>query len=653
MPGIAGVITGPRESGRSVVNELETMAILMMHGPTHQVDAMAGDGYGLARVGSSFMNPQPQPVSNSLGTLHAIFYGELSEPARARADLQSVGHKLTTDNDAEIVLRWVEHYGPNGIAGLAGSYVGMIYDSTRRVAHLFTDRLGTRGCYYVLTAEGTFYFASEFKAIAAIHRGSLDTVAVAQFLNCGQPLFERTFHRDVAYLQHGTVLTVANGSAKARCYWDFPVSPQANESQFDDFVTIAGQSLTRAIARQGRQSEGIGVFLSGGLDSRSIVAGMRQGGRRPPTFTYGTGQSTEELLATRVSQTLGVPNERLRIPPDHLVDWGEIGCWYTDGMLTCHHFVWLPGLSEVERSVNCIISGYLGDTFLGGISLSKDSLTLTSDAQQRARVQASIAPPFLPDIGMCFQDDFRNTLEESYEGTRQEVGIRIGQRGAGMELERMIFLTRLRRQINIAMGGIIGARLDVKYPFADYDLMDLYASLPTKWRLHSKLYKAMFCQAFPELSTIPCISAKTHHVLCRPDRQLSHWRIRQRWIADQMRFLIGRLSLGRISLPANRTYQHDDHWYRTNKRLRQWVEGMLLDERTLDRGMLDRAGLRRLIERQMTRGYYFETLSRLLAFEQWHRFFVDGQLPDSVRADLPRRRAAFLAGLKSAKQGGA
>jgi hypothetical protein len=91
---------------------------------------------------------------------------------------------------------------------------------------------------------------------------------------------------------------------------------------------------------------------------------------------------------------------------------------------------------------------------------------------------------------------------------------------------------------------------------------------------------------------------------------------------------MGRLTGGRLNLlPDTSKFTHDSYWYRTVPRLREWIRGILLDDRTLGRGYYDRRGIERLLHLQMTRGYLFALLSRLVTFEYGNRFFVDREFP--------------------------
>jgi asparagine synthase (glutamine-hydrolysing) len=583
----------------------------------------------LGRIGPSFLNPEKQPVFNEDGKRLIVFEGELFDPSAPRQELEHNGHKFREGCDAEVALHAFEQGGAQGIAKLAGAYVGCIYDSESHACHIFADRLGLRGCYYGVLADGCFAFASELKGIAALPRlsANLDVRGVAAFLNGGFPFFERTFLEEVKFLPYGSVLTYSRGRISTEQYWDMPVVQSPRGWQFDDAAQEGAELLAQAVTRQIRQPGAIGALLSGGLDSRAIVAAAADAGRHVPTFTIGAGRNMELRLATRVAAKLSVPHEALPVSPDFLAHVAAQGDWYTDAMIPCTHHVWLPQLPHIAQRVQSILSGYLGGVFLGGVFLKSVHMDNPPLEEQRGLIMERLAGQFSPFVEMALTPGFCEAARAGFAEARQEMAARVSDRGLATELERAYLGTDERRAINMATGGLIGTFVDVKFPFGDYDLLDFGARLPPQWRLGSRVYKAMLCRAFPHLVAIPCISANTQFVPTRLDAEPSPWRLRKRRWLQQFRFLLGRLSGGRLSLPDLDTYVHYEHWYRTVPTLRRWMESILLDDRTLARGYYDREGVRRLLRMQMARGYLFTPLAAMVTFEHWNRFFVDRQPP--------------------------
>lgn len=634
MPGVFGVVPSTGGQKDRLERTLRAMADRMRHRSTYRVQTHVADDVAVGRLGPSFLNPEPQPVFNSDRTLCLVFEGELFEPERVTSRLGRNG-STPADSDAALVLRALESRGPGVVADLAGAYVGFLYDARERTGHLFTDRLGLRGCYWAQAPDGTFCFASEFKAVAAAPglRREIDRQAVAEFLSRGFPFFDRTFFEEVKFLPHGSVLTLRGGSLSLSRYWDVPGPAGGAAWRFEDAVNEGAEVLARAVGRQFRQRGRIGVMLSGGLDSRAIAAGAVASGHGVETFTFGGEKDTERELARRVAERLGVPNHRLAVPPDYLADFGLAGMWYTDAMIPCREVYWTPHLAYLGERVDALLSGHLAGLFLGGLFLEPKHLQpLPRDAQGEI-IARQVAGEFSTFLSTGLTEATAREARDAFRVSREQVASGVGDRGLAAELAGAYMGTLERRLDSICYANLWSVVADVKYPFGDYEVLDFSARVPEEWRLGSRLYKAILCKAFPNLVDIPCVSAKTNWVPTRLDAAPDPVRVAWRRVARRTRFLVSRLSGGYVNLPPDRSkFTHDNHWYRTVPRVRQWFESILLDLRTLDRGYYDREGIRRLLRLQMTRGYLFDLLSRLVAFEYWNRFFIDGEAPP--RCDL-------------------
>jgi len=629
MPGIFGFVCTYARPREEMQRDLETMRRSMAHLPTYGFHTYVGDRVALGRVGPSFLNPEKQPIFSEDRSRMVVFEGELFDASGPRRRLEQAGHVFRTGCDAEVALHAFEESRVRGIAELAGAYVGCLYDSTPGACHLFTDRLGLRGCYYCLTPDVTFVFASEMKAIVALpcFSGQIDMQGVAAFLNVGYPFFERTFFEEVKYMPYGSVVSFECGHVKVEQYWDMPRLEAPTSWRFEDAVEEGGALLLQAIRRQLRQGGRIGAFLSGGLDSRAIVGSAATLGHRVPTFTLGDGVNTELRLATRVARRMRLEHEALALRSDFLVDHGEWGDWCTDGMVPCTQLVWLSRLPDVASRVQCLFSGYLGGVFLGGVFLRGLREIDPPIRTQRQLIATRFAGTFSPLLRIGLSPQFCHSLEVAHGRASEQIAERVGARGLGLEMDRASLATDERRMTAFTNGAVINFFVDVKYPFGDYDLLDFVARLPTEWRLGSHLYKAILCRALPGLVDIPCISANTHYVQCTLDSDPSLWRIMWRKAKAQWRYLLVRLSGGRLSIPNLDTYAHPDHWYQTCPALRRWLETTLLDDRTLERGYYNREGIKRLLRLETKEGWLFWMLANLVTFEHWNRFFIDGQPP--------------------------
>jgi len=614
----------------------------MHHLPTYKYYTHVGDRVALGRIGPSFLNPEKQPVFSEDGKRMVVFEGELFDPSGPRQWLQRCGQVLRDGCDAEIALHAFEEAGSKGIAQLAGAYVGCFYDSQAHACHLFTDRLGLRGCYYCVLPDGTFLFASEMKGIAAVpgFTGHMDLQAAAELLNKGCPFFERTLFEEVKFLPHGSVVCFSNGHVGVEQYWDMPRLEVPADWRFEDAVEEGSRHLIEAVRKQFRQQGRIGAFLSGGRDSRAIVAACRALGYRIPTFTLRSGHAIEERLAGAVANKLGLEHHSLTIAPDFLVRVGEKSAWYSDAMLHCAQFFWVEQLPHIQSQIDLVLSGCWGDIFVAGGMLKGVPLDPPPQETVGLLISKKLGD-FSPFLETALMPKFRKTLHSSFKDSLQELVGRAGGRGLGNELIRAYLSTRGRRDINVSIGGLVGIFLDVKYPLLGSELLDFCTKWPLSWRAHGHLYNAILSRAFPQLVGSPYMSS-VELVPRGVESKASRCRIKWRKVTEGARFLLGRLSTGRLSLPSPYTYLHYDHWYRTTPALREWVRSILLENRTLDRGYYDREGIKRLLHLQMTRGYVFSVLANLLTFEYWNRFFVDRQ-PPPAQTTLPQTTGSVSA----------
>ena len=636
MPGVFGIVSTEPVPAERLTREMDAMAQALRHRPSYRQHRHVGRRAAVGRIGPGVLNSEVQPIFAVGRSRCLLFDGELFRPDSVGGDLDRVEPEHLGNGeppDSVRVLNALERDGARAVATMAGAYAGAWVDDARGACTLIVDRLGLRGCFYMTLPDGRFAFAPELKALAALAEmvgadRSPDEQAIAEMLGCGFCLFENTLLDGVAFQSHGSTVRFDGGQVTAQSYWDFPRQPR--RGSFDDAVADGADLLKTAVRRQLRTPGRLGVLLSGGLDSRAIAAAAVDAGHPLPTFTLGSGRNSEVRLAARVARRLGVEHRHLEIQPTFLVDDGARGIWYSDGMFVCNHLHWLPHQGELARRTDSILSGYLGGVFVGGVFQDGRLPEGAPQSVVASTVADKLVPPVSPFLLEALTPRWRQTVEDGVARARVAMERRVGDRGYADELDRMYLMTHERRFTNwgnVAMLGTIG---DVKYPFGDYDLLDYYGELPPDWRRGARLYKAMLVRAFPDLVDVPAISGNTKFVPTRIDRSPSRFRLWRRRQAGLLRFMAGRVSGGRISLPDRATYVHYAHWYRSIPRFRRWVDDLLLDDRTLARGIVDREGIRKVLDLQMTKGYVFDVLARLITLEVWHRQFVDGERPEPL-----------------------
>lgn len=222
---------------------------------------------GLGRIGIGIFNKGPQPVWNSAHTVALVMAGELYN-----TNASDRGRSLKSDE--QVALDLYETVGERFVEQLNGAFVIAIWDEPRRRLLMANDRFGLYPLFYTCR-EGRLVFAPEMKGCLCDESfpRKLDLTALAQYMRFQHLLGERTFFEDLRLLPLASVLTFdlssAEGSVKA--YWTFDDIPYRPEVTFDEAVEEAGRLLRLAVRRLSGDSYRPGVYLSGGLDSRTIL----------------------------------------------------------------------------------------------------------------------------------------------------------------------------------------------------------------------------------------------------------------------------------------------------------------------------------------------------------------------------------------------
>lgn len=340
MCGIAGILLAPHAADPRRLAAVEAMAATLHHrGPDGGgvwIDGDAGLALGhrrLAIVDLSDAGRQPM-LSHGQG-LVMTFNGEIYNFAGLRSDLEALGHRFRGHSDSEVMLAAFESFGiETALRQFAGMFALGLWDRKRRVLHLVRDRLGKKPLYVALV-EGALLFASELKAIRVFpgFRPNVDTKALAMVLGQGWVSDRHCIWEGVLKLPPGTMLSVRADDLddsgperlreRIRSWWSLaeiaaagqrhPLGSSAFEleSELDRLLRIAVRE--RMVA-----DVPLGAFLSGGIDSSTVVALMQAQSPRPVrTFTIGfrDAQYNEADDAARVARHLGTEHTELRLTP--------------------------------------------------------------------------------------------------------------------------------------------------------------------------------------------------------------------------------------------------------------------------------------------------------------------------------------------------
>jgi asparagine synthase (glutamine-hydrolysing) len=237
--------------------------------------------------------------------------------------LRKNGHDFS-EAGGDGLVHFYEEQGETFFENLNGLFSGLLIDQRRRKVFLFNDRYGLERIYWHETPDA-FYFASEAKALLRIlpQLREFDPEGVADFLGVGCALAGRTLFREIRLLPGGARWIFENGSLRREHYF----SPETWEAQpklsTPDYEARFRATFQKVLPRYFESNSRIGIALTGGLDTRMIMACPPHDPRRETsyTFTGPTGQTLDDRIAARVAAACGLDHQLLRLGPDFFADF--------------------------------------------------------------------------------------------------------------------------------------------------------------------------------------------------------------------------------------------------------------------------------------------------------------------------------------------
>ncbi len=260
---------------------LEAMSSAMLHrgpdgaGTWFDRDAQVGLGHRRLSI-IDLSEAGKQPMSNEDGTVWISFNGEIYNYKDLRGPLESKGHRFQSHTDTEVLVHLYEERGVDMLQDLNGMFAFAIWDAKKRQLMLARDHVGIKPLYYWQDRD-RIYFASEIKALLRIPGvpRELNVAAVPQYLAFLWVPGEETLLRGIKKLEPGHYLLWKDGRAEVRPWFSLAYDPDESVSEAE-WIEQVHDTFVRTTRRQMVSDVPLGAFLSGGLDSSSIVSCMRE-----------------------------------------------------------------------------------------------------------------------------------------------------------------------------------------------------------------------------------------------------------------------------------------------------------------------------------------------------------------------------------------
>jgi asparagine synthase (glutamine-hydrolysing) len=322
MCGIAGFVLTQGEAQRPLV---QTMCDQIRHrGPDDQGFHVEGPcAIGMRRLSIIDLDTGRQPISNEDGTLSVVFNGEIYNYRELRAALVQQGHRFATASDTEVLVHLYEQEGVEGLSRLRGMFAFAIWDSARRQLLLARDRFGKKPLYYAALPQG-LYFASELQPLRCAGV-PLETDPEAlrlyfQFSYIPEPLSAFRAIRKLA--PGGWMIYGQDGTSSQGRYWRVPrPCDAADAAPREKIIPRLREKFDEAVRIRMVADVPLGAFLSGGIDSSSVVASMAMQSSEPvKTFSIGFQEAAfnELSYAALAADRYRTEHHEIVVHPDSL-----------------------------------------------------------------------------------------------------------------------------------------------------------------------------------------------------------------------------------------------------------------------------------------------------------------------------------------------
>lgn len=605
MPGIVGLLTDmPRDWA---VPQLLRMVQTMRHDCHYStgtwIDESMGVYVGWVVRQSSFSDGMP--LSNETGDVVMVFSGEDFPDPGIRFALRARGHRVPECGPSYLVH--LSEDDPRFPACLNGRFQGLVADRRSGTATLFVDRYGMQRLYYH-EAKEALYFSAEAKAILSVRPElrSLDERGLGEFVTCGCVLENRTLFPGVHVLPASSAWICRGRSVeRRRAYFDAPEwenqTPLSPEDSYDEIRAVFSRVLPRYF--DGR--ERVGMSLTGGLDTRMIMAWWSAAAGSLPCYTFGGTYNTSQdvLIARRVASACHQPHQEIRVGAEFLSDfhrWAERTVYLSDGCADVSSSGVLYGNVLARDIAPVRMTGNYGSQVLRPVGPSFRPGDVTAGL---------FAPDLLPHFALARETYNRMLLRNP--------------------LSFIVFCQAPWHHYGLY--SIESSQLTVRSPFLDNELVRAAFRSPRSALTSSLVSLRLIADGNAALAGIRTDRGLVAHqgALASLRRTFLEFTFKAeyaydygmpQWVA-RVDHRFSALHVERMFLGRHK-YAHYRVWYRD--RLANYVQDMLLDPRTLSRPLWNRSRIEALVHDHLRSGGNHTTdLHALLTLELVHRLFLE------------------------------
>jgi asparagine synthase (glutamine-hydrolysing) len=369
MCGIAGLVSSRAAIPPGVIARMT--GTLQHRGPDgqHAVE-FPGCHLGHTRLSILDLVGGDQPMTEETERYWIVFNGEIFNYRELRRTLEEHSWAFRTHSDTEVLLRAYQEYGETVLSRLNGQFAFAIWDLHQRKLFAARDRLGEKPLYWADSSDGRYFlFASEIKSLLAsgLVQPRIDCLSIDAYLGLYYVPPRRTVYENVHTLPPGHALSWQEDDRRIWCYWE-PTFSHTPVADIDETIETIRFLIGQAVQRQMVADVPVGAFLSGGLDSSTIVAHMAKHTTQPvKTFSVGFGDLIDELpYARQVAELYHTDHAEIQmgIPVAEMLE--RMADAYDEPFADSSNIPTYLMAEFARQHVKVVLSGDGGDELFGG-----------------------------------------------------------------------------------------------------------------------------------------------------------------------------------------------------------------------------------------------------------------------------------------------
>ncbi len=608
MPGIYGVVA-PDKDTEYIVETLDRMANYMDHNGKSLNDSFVDQAskVGAGRIHLGVFDHPVQPVQSKDNTCQLIFHGEL------------YGNNSGM-SDPDFILSRFSELGDSCAVGLNGIFHFIVFNRASGELKIFNDKFGLQPVYFSKLPAGVV-FGAEVKALLADTRidKKPDYHSFGDFLHYGQILGDKTLFENIKLLKPASVLTIDldSGKTSQKKYWHLDTL-FALDGQYD-FNASPDQTvnlLVNSIRKNAGNKNLLGLSLSGGLDSRGILAGLHGHTRGLNTYTLGLTGCADQKLAARMAEEAKTEHAFIELGHAYLSDFEVMAndmITLSDGMYHPHESTEMLALNYFKKAdFKILLRGHGGEIAKAALAYPVMVRPEVSELKSENDIldyiyNISNLVKRDVDCDKLFTGAFREIMKEAPRKSLSESCGRVAGRLSPADVCIYYYINEhIRRQV-VSSLDIFRSEVEIRMPYVDEAYLKSLFQLPVKERNSGEIHYKLIKKCMPGLVKIP--NSNTGAPLDAGPLRL--------FITDKFNSL-----MKRFGVTGFRHYTEFQKWHRDV--FRENSKKIIFSDRAKERRIYNMNYLHKIFDLHVAGNKdYGHLLGTIAGLELWFENFVD------------------------------